>query len=461
VQKKLRAQQAQLRKNKENVKKGLHNLMLISSDIETQRRSIDSINADIKTIEQNIKLLNGQLLTLNQQLTEKREGYIRAVRHMNRRNTFQDRVMFIFSAESFTQMYRRMRFMKDYAAYQKLQGEQLKQKQLEIQQKQKQLEEALDEKSRLLSKGQKAQEQLKLKQDDQQKVVKQLQKQQKTIQSVIDEQKKKDDALNAQIEAEIAKEVERARLRAEAEAKKRAAEEEARRKKAAEELARKKAEAQRRAEENARRIAEAKEAERKAKAEAEAKRNTAERERAEQKAREAEAARVAAERKAEAEQRRSEKEVAQAKKETEMRPAVAVDDLKMSGSFEKNRGRLPMPITGSYRIVSHYGQYSVNGLPNVQLDNKGINILGTAGCSARAIFDGEVSGVFGYAGEMVVMVRHGLYISVYCNLKDVSVKRGQKVSTGQRLGTVGNNNILQFQLRRHSAKLNPEQWLGR
>ena len=69
--------------------------------------------------------------------------------------------------------------------------------------------------------------------------------------------------------------------------------------------------------------------------------------------------------------------------------------------------------------------------------------------------------VFGIGGIMGVMVRHGSYISVYCNLSSVSVRKGQKVSTRQALGTVGSENILQFQLRKQVAKLNPESWLGR
>lgn len=75
-----------------------------------------------------------------------------------------------------------------------------------------------------------------------------------------------------------------------------------------------------------------------------------------------------------------------------------------------------MPITGGYRIVSHFGQYNVAGLKGVTLDNKGINIMGGAGCKARAIYDGEVSAVLSYAGTVVVMLRHGAYISVYSNL---------------------------------------------
>ena len=141
------------------------------------------------------------------------------------------------------------------------------------------------------------------------------------------------------------------------------------------------------------------------------------------------------------------------------------EDRKLSGSFERNRGILPMPITGPYVIVSHYGQYKVDGLKNVKLDNKGIDIKGKAGAKARAIFDGEVSAIFKYNGLNNVLVRHGNYISVYCNLSSVSVSKGTKVKTRSELGTVhqdaSGNVVLHFQLRKETTKLNPEVWLGR
>ena len=304
-----------------------------------------------------------------------------------------------------------------------------------------------------------------------------LQNQQKTIQKIITEQKQKDAALNAQIDRLVAQEVAKARARAAAEAKRQAAAKAAAQRRAAE-LARQKAAAEAAARENARRIAEAKEREARLKAEAEAAARAAEakkkaaaeatakaaaekRERAEQAAREAEAQRQAAERKAKVEAERQKQELAEAKKEADAAERLSTVDRMISGGFEANRGRLPMPISGNYKIVSHFGQYNVSGLKGVTLDNKGINIKGNPGCVARSIYDGEVSAVFGYAGSMVVMVRHGAFISVYCNLRSVSVSRGQKVSTRQALGTVGTDNILQFQLRKETTKLNPETWLGR
>ena len=141
------------------------------------------------------------------------------------------------------------------------------------------------------------------------------------------------------------------------------------------------------------------------------------------------------------------------------------EDRQLSGSFERNRGILPMPITGPYVIVSHYGQYKVDGLKNVKLDNKGIDIKGKAGAKARAIFDGEVSAIFKYNGLNNVLVRHGNYISVYCNLSSVSVSKGSKVKTRSELGTIhkdaSGNAVLHFQLRKETTKLNPELWLGR
>lgn len=140
------------------------------------------------------------------------------------------------------------------------------------------------------------------------------------------------------------------------------------------------------------------------------------------------------------------------------------DDRKLSGSFEKNKGRLPVPITGGYMVVSHYGRHNVAGLKHVEIDNKGVDIKGRSGAQARAVFDGEVSAVFQYNGMTNVLVRHGSYISVYCNLSSASVQRGQKVKARQALGPVATdasgNIILHFQLRRETAKLNPEAWIN-
>ena len=462
IQQKIRQQEQALRANQADVKKRLQDLLVLNTQIDERQKNIEGIQKDIHGIDNNIGILTVQLQNLQSQLDQHKEKYIKSLQYSAKHHNVQENMMFIFSAESLTQLYRRMRFVKEYAAYQKAQGDIIKMKQQQIGEKNQQLKVVKGQKNTLLYKGQQEKKALEGQQGEQKKVVASLQQQQKTIQSVIAEQRQKDAELNKKIDALIAEEVAKARARAAAEAKRRAeAAAEAKRK--AEELARKKAAAEAAARENARRIAEAKAREERLKAEARAAERAADaakRKEAEQLAREAEAARVATERKAQAEEERNQRDISNARKSVEDAQRMNSVDRMMSGGFEANKGRLPMPITGSYRIVSHFGQYNVEGLKNVTLDNKGINILGSSGCQARAIYDGEVSAVFGFSGSMVVMVRHGAYISVYCNLRSVNVSKGQKVSTRQTLGTVGADNILQFQLRRETAKLNPEAWLG-
>ena len=458
IQQKIKQQEKALRANQADVKKRLQNLMVINTEIGERQKNINNIQKDITHIESNMDILKAQLETLEKQLAERKARYIKSMSFVTRQHTFQDRLMFILSAHDFSQMYRRMRFVREYAAYQRVQGEAVKAKQAQVDEKHRQLVTVRGHKSNLLAKGEQERKELEGRQTEQQNVVASLQKQQKTIQQVIAQQRKKDEQLNAEIDRQIAIEVEKARKRAAEEARKKAQAEAAR--KRAEELARKKAQAEAEARENARRIAEAKAREQRLKEAAE-QASAKQRARAEQAAREAEADREAAERKAEADARRNKKEIESVREDVQEMSLMTSVDRKLSGSFEANRGRLPMPITGAYRVVSHFGQYNVEGLKGVKLDNKGINILGQPGARARSIYDGEVSAVFGFSGSMVVMVRHGSYISVYCNLSSVSVSRGQKVSTRQALGTVGRDNILQFQLRHNMSKLNPESWIGR
>jgi len=462
IQQQIKEQERRLQNNKRDVKKRLENLMILNSEIADKRKLIDTIRHDITALDGSIDILDKQLKTLNKELEDRKQKYSNSLRYMHRNRSIQSRLMFIFSARNFTQMYRRLRFMREYAGYQRVQGEAVKVMQDEVAEAHRELTTAKKQKNDLLYRGVQEQKNLEGKQEEQQKVVSTLQKQQKTIEGILSEQRKKDAALNAQIDKLIAEEVARAKARAEAEARRKAAEEAARKREA--ELARKRAAAEAARRENERRIAEAKAREERAKAEARAaaRKSALEKEAAEREARAAEKARVEAERTAAAEAKAHEKEIAETAKKPKEEPVfVSSEDQRISGSFESNRGRLPIPITGPYSIVSHFGQYNVEGLKGVMLDNKGINIKGQAGARARSIFDGEVSAVFGVGGTMGVMIRHGKYISVYCNLSSVSVRKGQRVTTRQVLGTIGSENILQFQLRRQIDKLNPEKWLGR
>ena len=511
LQQEISAHEEEMKVKQKDVDDRLQKIVRLDTEIGHQQKTIDTIATDIKGLDTNIGILKGQLASLEAQLSERRARFIRSMRYMARHRSIQDKLMFVFSAKNLTQMYRRLRFVREYAAYQRAQGEQLKVKQLQVDEKHTQLKHVRVNKSNLLYKDRQVHAQMERKRVEQQAVVTSLQNDQKVLQGVIAQRRQQQQALNAQIDRLIQIEIQKARERAIAEAKAQAAARAAAAKKRAEELARKKAAAEAAARENARRIAEAKEREAKAKAaaraaaeaaekarqeaaaraaaaraaaekarqealqkeraaarerairkaeeqEAAAKaaqekaeaRAAAEQARADQMAREAEANRVAAERKADADRARAAREAEAARAAAaENNDMLSSADRAITGNFANNRGRLPMPLSG--QIVSHFGQYNVAGMSNIRLNNDGINIKGAPGSAVRSVF---------MAGGMsVVMIRHGIYITVYANLGSVGVSKGQKVGTGQTIGTVGRTGILQFQLRKETAKLNPEQWL--
>ena len=129
IQKKIKEQESLLRANKADVKKRLDNLLTINSDIDQHQKSIVEIEKDLTHIDENIQLLETQLETLEKQLQDRKDKYIKSMRYINKHHRIQDQLMFVFSAKNLAQMYRRMRFVREYASYQRAQGELVKGKQ--------------------------------------------------------------------------------------------------------------------------------------------------------------------------------------------------------------------------------------------------------------------------------------------------------------------------------------------
>lgn len=408
------ASETLLQSTKKDVKSQLADLALITGQIDERQKYLNTIESDVQTIQQEVDRLQTELSWLEKELADKKAKYERSVKYMYRNKSIQEKLMFIFSADNLTQMYRRMRYVREYADFQRLQGIQVQRKQQQVTAKQRTLVASRKAKEELLAQGEVEKQKLQEQEQQRKTLVASLQKKQRSLQSELNKQRKSANKLNAQIDRLIEIEIEKARKREEE---------------------RKAAEARRLAEEK--RLAEARAAE----------------------ARRKEAART--------ETSGSKEEDAVITPATPKMDAYKVDsdDRTLVSSFEKNRGALPVPITGPYVIVGHYGQYDVPGLRNVRLDNKGIDIKGQAGANARAIFDGEVSAIFQYNGLTNVLVRHGNYISVYCNLQSVQVQKGSKIHTRDIIGKIHTNaegnTILHFQLRKETAKLNPEVWIRR
>ena len=145
--------------------------------------------------------------------------------------------------------------------------------------------------------------------------------------------------------------------------------------------------------------------------------------------------------------------------------ALTPEEKTLNTSFINNKGKLPWPVAKGAK-VSDFGNYPHPDVPSVQVENHGIDIMVEAGTPARAVFDGVVTGVMNIMGTTVVMIRHGEYLTVYQNLSSACVKKGDKVSTKQTIGTVAksqtsNTHELHFEIWKNDRYVNPNEWLAR
>jgi septal ring factor EnvC (AmiA/AmiB activator) len=409
VQQKINRSQTELNRTRKDVDSKIKSINFIDVQLESRLRYINEMEQKMLAVDKRIHDLEQQVRTQEENLEKVKKRYKQSLVYARTNQAVQSPLIFIFSAKSVTQMYRRARYAREYAQYQRALGEQIGQKQKRLLADRGKLLAAKGEMAALVRETLQQRKLLFEQQQQQKEAVAGLQKHEKVLVDQINRQQRELAELDRKIDAVIAEEIEKARRRAEAERKRKAAEEAAR----------------------------------KARAQAAQKKKSKTRA-----------------------QKTDTRKTATKKNEDIAGGAwrTPVDNV-LSSNFQKNKGRLPVPITGSYMISGHFGTYNVPGLKNVRLDNKGTNFVGQKGARARAIFDGEVTAVFQYSGAYNVLIRHGSYISVYCNLSSVIVRNGQTVRTRDLIGAVAEDGsgkcVLHFQLRKERTKLNPEQWIGR
>lgn len=137
-------------------------------------------------------------------------------------------------------------------------------------------------------------------------------------------------------------------------------------------------------------------------------------------------------------------------------------DYTLSNEFSANKGKLPWPVEGP--VVESFGPQYHPVYKNLRLpDSDGISIAVAPGTSVKAVFNGEVKKVIVMQGyNKCVLVQHGSYFTFYCKLGSVSVKAGDKVKTGDVIGSVdaiGGSSQLHFQLWESSQPSDPQDWL--
>jgi septal ring factor EnvC (AmiA/AmiB activator) len=175
-----------------------------------------------------------------------------------------------------------------------------------------------------------------------------------------------------------------------------------------------------------------------------------------------------AKRKEEREKKRKEKTSKKAAEENKAIEAAELAETReaeqLSEDFSSNKGKLPWPVSKGV-ITIGFGEREHPTIKGFMMNNNGVEIATAKGSSARAVFEGVVTGVTSVPGlGKIILIRHGEYLSVYSNLSEIYVKAGDKVALKQNIGSIAydeddNRTSIHFEIWKGQKILNPEEWL--
>lgn len=406
LQRELKEMQNAYNKVKGQSRQALGQLSLLNRKITLQQRYIGSISKEIRMIDDDLYRSNLEIFRLQKQLDTLKSEYARTVVYAYKNRSSYDYLNFIFSAGSFNDAVKRISYLKSYRAYRQKQVNTILETQALIAKRKEQQIARKEQKNEALQNQTKERTVLDLQRKEKDVVLRTLKSQEKDLQKQINAKKKKDRDLRNAIAAIIKREIDAATAKAKAEA-----------------------DAKRKADEANRRNEPA--------TPSGTNTNTA--------------------------STTVPRATTPAKK-----PASYLElnekDIALGSSFANNRGKLPWPVDNG--VVSiHYGSYSIEGTL-LKGDNPGITIATQPGSNVKAVFEGDVVGVYNIGDGMVVTIRHGKYFTTYSNLTSVAVKKGDAVRTGQSLGKAGRDEEgsggqIDFILMVEKNNVNPESWLRR
>lgn len=358
-------------------------------------RRLDSLNVAQKELKDSIAVNEARL-------TKLRELYTQAVRSSRRNRREMNPVTFIFSAGTFRQAVRRMRYLEEYSAWRGRKTDEINATVGELNAQKDSLAAMAAHIGSLRAQAIDENRRLKAGRDSVQSVVTSLQGEKKKLSALLTRQQQTIRKLDQEIDRLIAAEAEAARKAEEAAARKRAEE------------------AKRQAEQAAQNAAKA--------------------------------AKTGKSDKSDKSDRSDKSD------QTAPKP--------VKSEFAALKGQLPSPVSHTYVIARPFGVQAHKTHTHVEVNNPGIDIETAKGAVAKAVHPGVVSAVFVQDGyDHVVLIRHGSYLTVYANVKSISVAKGDKVTVGQTIGVLGpsetndNRSMLHFEIRHERDKLNPALWL--
>lgn len=429
LQKEMEAAQAMLNETKKSSKESLAQLRALRNKIDLRSRMIRNINDEITFINQDINAALRDVKTLERDLDTLKQQYAQLIVSAYKNRSSYTMLNFIFSADSFNEAIKRYQYLKQYRDFRSRQAVNIQETQEQLKLKVKNLEGQRQKRSSTLKTEQEQRSTLEKDRKEKDEVVSKLKGREKELLADINQKKKDQKKVQDAIRAVIRKEIE-----------------DARRKAAAEELARKKA------------------------AEAERKRREEERKRA-----------IAAANEAAKNNNNNAASVnvpppvaaTPEPAETPGKPSRVINVLEatpeavaLSDNFEANKGKIPWPIESGI-ILSFFGKQKNADMERITEENDGIRFGTRRGGNVKAVFEGEIRRVFTVPGAgYVVMIRHGQYFTNYVGLQNIHVKSGDKVRTGQVIGTARSNEdesagVVELQIYKGQVLQNTNVWIKR
>lgn len=392
--------------NTRETSRQLARLNALSGEITNTTREIGKMQQGVDSLDSRIAATADSIASLQGRVEAMRRTYASALRSTQGSNGAMNTLAFIFSSETFSHAWQRVRYLQRFGRWRRNQTERITRAADSLELHRMGLDTLRRERSVAVARMSLSQRQLEAQRKETDQLVGKLRSEGSSLKALLKEKERKARALDSELDKLIA-------------------EEQRRREKEQREAERREKEAQRKADKN----------KTTGKTTADSKTTTS-------------------------------TTSGGAAKATATPTSVAAADRALTGSFESNKGRLLFPVAGRYRVVRGFGRQKHPELEHVETDNSGIDIEAVGGGKARAVFKGRVSEIFKQPGYgTIIMVRHGNYLTIYANLSHIDVHKGQDVEAGQSLGTIypdpdeDDRSILHFELRKERTKLNPMQWV--
>ena len=485
LKKQIAAINTQLSKTRNESKLSISYLEGVKKKIQLREKVYSNTQKEKKIIENDIYLRQLEINRQNRELSVLRKNYSQVLVNAYKNRDLKNKVTFILSSNSLGQAIRRIQYLRFYSDYQEKQAAKISKAAEVLKRTIDEKEKSVHHKNTLLANQKKEITTINAEKLQKEKLVQEFKKNEANLTAELKQKQTQSKALEGQIRAiineeiRIAKANEEARKKAEAEkirlAKEAAAREKARidaenkaraealererlraeaeAKKAAEIAAKKDAEERKRNEEAAKEAATARDLARKEEAAREA-------------AKAAEKSRVANEKLAAAKAAEAEllkkKEAEKKAAETKTMTNYGVSSS-TGNNFAANRGRMAMPAYGT--ITHRFGRQPHPVFKNIWEENNGIKIAVSKGTSAKCVFPGVVSNILASGdGTRTVLIKHGDYFTIYSNLANTSVSKGQQVSAGSPVGIIGEDfdgsYTLDFQIWNGNTPVDPMGWIN-